>query len=355
VVVVSRGGELTAFVGGIDLEHGRRDAAPHDTLRDKGRRWGWHDTVARLRGPAAERVWEVLRQRWSEAATLPRKHWVQRPPRWQQLNPGTPAPPPPPAPPQQPHPDAVGTQVRVLRSVPPHKFTSLLPGRTVDWDGLPSTGVHEVYDTLSTAIAAARRYVYLEDQYLGEELGADHRFELYGQLRDAARRGVKVIMVGSGIRDPADPGYHFRPINRTLNRDLRRKVVDGLDAHRRNVAVYRLEHCTVHAKLFLIDDVFACIGSANLFSRSMGGVDHELSTAVQTDTTLVRDLRVRVWAEHLRTPVPRGVHDALADLDVALGVWDARWLRPDAPAATWRTADCPPGFSPAETVLQRVD
>jgi len=324
-------------------------------LRHRGDRWGWHDAAVRLRGPGAERVWEVLRQRWTEAAALPRKHWVRRPPRWQELNPGTPAAAPAPAPRQQPHEAAAGTQVRVLRSVPRHKFTSLLPGRTVDWNTLPNTGIQEVYDTLSCAIATARRYVYLEDQYLGEELGADHRFELYGQLRDAARRGVKVIMVGSGVRDPADPGYHVRPINRSLNRDLRRKIVDGLGPHRRNVAVYRLEHCTVHAKLFLIDDAFASIGSANLFSRSMGGVDNELTCTVQTTTTLVRDLRIDVWAEHLRTPVTTQLRPALEDIDVALGIWDTRWLRPDAPASTWRTADNPAGYAPAETVLARVD
>ncbi|WP_375489968.1 phospholipase D-like domain-containing protein [uncultured Jatrophihabitans sp.] len=355
VVVVSRAGELTAFVGGIDLEPDRRDAAPHDTLRYRNARWGWHDAVVRLRGPGATRVWDVLARRWDEAATLPGKHFVRRPPRWEELNPGVAQPTPPSRPPQSPVTAAAGTQVQVLRSIPRHKFTSALPGRTIEWNALPRTGVHEIYETLSTAIGEARRYVYLEDQYLGEELGADHSYELYGRLRDAARRGVKVIMLGSGIRDPADPGIHLRQINRKLNRDLRRKVVDGLGAHRANVAVYRLEHCTVHAKLFLIDDAFACIGSANLFSRSMGGVDNELACAVQTTTSLVRDLRVRVWGEHLRAPSSPQLRGALEDLDTALGIWDTRWLPPLASSLTWRAPGTPPGYAPTETVLHRVD
>lgn len=355
VVVISRGGALTAFVGGIDLEPDRRDDDTHDVLRNDGARWGWHDMVVRLRGPGAERVWDVLAQRWTEAASLPRKHYVAHLPRWQQLNPEPPRATPPVAPAQAPVGSASGTQVRVLRSVPRRKFTSLVPGRTVRWRSLPGSGVQEVYDTLSTAIARAARYIYVEDQYLGEELGGDHRFELYAQLRDAARRGVKVVLLGSSVRDPDDPGYHFRAINRSLNRDLQRKVVDGLGAQRANVAVYRLEHCTVHAKLFLIDDAFACIGSANLFSRSMAGVDNELSSAVQTTTSLVRDLRVTVWGEHLRTPLTDALTASLADLDTALGIWDTRWLPAGAATDMWRSPGSPAGFQSTEAVLSRVD
>ena len=175
-------------------------------------------------------------------------------------------------------------------------------------------------------------------------------------LRAAAARGVKVVFVGSGVRDPDDPGIHIGRINRTLNKDLRTKIVERLDpSARANVAVYRIEHATVHAKLVLIDDAFACIGSANMFSRSMGGTDNELSAAVQTSTSLVRDLRVRVWAEHLRTPLTDDVRAALDDLDLALGIWDERWLPPEAAAVTWRKRDEPAGFAPTETVLQRVD
>jgi phosphatidylserine/phosphatidylglycerophosphate/cardiolipin synthase-like enzyme len=351
VVVVSRGGELTAFVGGIDLEDKRFDAQPHERLRHRNRRWGWHDAVAQLRGPGAERVWNILAQRWAEAAALPRKHYLRRPPRWEQLNPGVLAPAPPP-PPQQVTLDRPGTAVRVLRSVPRTKFDSLLPWRRLSWDTLPRTGIHEVYETLRCAIGAARRYVYIEDQYLGESPGGDGRYEMYPALRDAARRGVKVILVGSGIRDPDDPGVHVLPINRRLNRDLRHKITEQLDPeHRANFAVYRVEHLTVHAKMVLVDDVFACIGSANMFSRSMSGVDSEVSAAVVTTTPLVQDLRMRTWAEHLRTPV----HESFCDLDLALGMWDERWLPAGAPPTSWREPSQPPNFMPTESVLRRVD
>ena len=350
VVVVARRGELTAFVGGIDLEDKRFDAEPHERLRHRNRRWGWHDAVVQLRGPGTERVWEILAQRWTEAANLPGKHYLRRLPRWEELNPGAIAPAPP-APPKQVPLDRPGTAVRVLRSVPRTKFDSLLPWRRIAWDTLPATGVHEVFETVRTAIGAARRYVYIEDQYLGESVGGDRRFELYPALREAARRGVKIILVGSGVRDPDDPGFHVRPINRRLNRHLRHKIIDRLAADQReNIAVYRVEHLTVHAKLVLIDDAFACIGSANMFSRSMGGVDSELSAAVTTTTPIVRDLRMRAWAEHLRTPV----HESFGDLDLALGMWDERWLPHGAHPNSWREPSQPPEFAPTESVLRRV-
>jgi phosphatidylserine/phosphatidylglycerophosphate/cardiolipin synthase-like enzyme len=354
VVVVSRGGVLTAFVGGIDLEDNRYDGPEHDRLRHDGERWGWHDMAVRLRGPAAGRVWGIESLRWREAATLPRKRYLRDPLHLEPLNPGSFAPPPP-EPVTQAAVAAPDTSVRVLLSLCPRKFDSLLPWRRIRWDHLPDTGYQEIFDTLRTAIANAQRYVYIEDQYLCEELGGRRAFTLYPYLRDAAARGVKVVLVGSGVRDPDDPGIHLRPINRVVNSDVREQVLDRLDdAHRGNVVVHRLEHATVHAKLVLIDDVFACVGSANMFSRSMAGIDNELSAAVQTSTSLVRDLRVRVWGEHLRTSMGDGVRAALESVDLALGIWHEDWLPSSASRATWRKPGEPAGFAPTETVLVRV-
>jgi phosphatidylserine/phosphatidylglycerophosphate/cardiolipin synthase-like enzyme len=241
-----------------------------------------------------------------------------------------------------------------MRSVPARKVDSVLPPRRRSWDQLPAAGLQEIHETIVSAVRAAKRYVYVEDQYLQEYLGGADEYELYPHLRAAARRGVKVIMVGSGVRDPEDPGIHLRGINRSLNRDLRRKITEPLRGDGAGLAVHRIEHLTVHAKIWLVDDVFACIGSANMFSRSMAGTDSEVSTAVTTSTTLVRDLRVRLWAEHLRAPLTAELAAALADLDLALGIWRTEWLPADRPAATWRTSGLPAGYRPAESVLRPV-
>jgi phosphatidylserine/phosphatidylglycerophosphate/cardiolipin synthase-like enzyme len=210
--------------------------------------------------------------------------------------------------------------------------------------------VAEVFETLTSALQAAQRYVYIEDQYLGEQAGGHSDYELYPFLLDAAARGVKLIFIGSGVRDSDDPGIHLRPINRSINRDLQQKVIDRLPPeHRDNVTVHRVARVTVHAKIVLIDDEFACIGSANMFSRSMSGTDRELSTAIMTTTSLVRDLRVRLWAEHLRTPVPETLRPALENLDISLGIWRTSWSA--ASARYWREPGSPPGFAPGRRAL----
>lgn len=330
-VALVRQGVVTAYVGGIDLTLNRFDKQPHDRLRLHRARWGWHDAMVRLRGPAAARVHELLAERWSSTARRTRRmHRVT----------GTPVPVPPP---QQPV-RAPGTAVRVLRSAPPRR-THLGLRR--------EPNVAEVFGTLTTAIAAAQRYVYIEDQYLEEQAGGDADYELYPVLCAAAARGVKLIFVGSGVRDPADPGIHLRQINRRINGDIQRKIIDELPVESRdNVAVYRIRRATVHAKIVLVDDAFACVGSANMFSRSMGGTDRELSTALATSTSIVRDLRVRLWAEHLRTPLSAELRSALANLDISLGIWRASWS--SAPAKYWRASGAPPGFAPGRRALIAV-
>jgi phosphatidylserine/phosphatidylglycerophosphate/cardiolipin synthase-like enzyme len=242
----------------------------------------------------------------------------------------------------------------VARSVSRTAVDSWLPGRRAQWTATPVGGYQEIFETLTGAIGGATRYIYIEDQYLAESAGASARYELYPHLRAAVERGVKLIFVGSGVRDPEDLGP-FRPINRRVTRDIRRKILRGLSPeHRRNVGVWRVEHATVHAKLTMIDDVFANVGSANMFARSMSGVDTEISAAVVTSTPLVRDLRVALWAEHLRAPVTPALEAGLQDLDLALGIWRPEWLPAGTDPATWRRPDVPAGFRPEEHVLTLV-
>jgi len=91
-----------------------------------------------------------------------------------------------------------------------------------------------------------------------------------------------------------------------------------------------------------------------MFSRSMCGADSEMSAAVVTTTSLVRDLRIAVWGEHLRTELTEPVRDALGDLDLALGIWRAQWLPDGVSRTTWQQSGSPVGFAPAERALTLV-
>jgi phosphatidylserine/phosphatidylglycerophosphate/cardiolipin synthase-like enzyme len=351
ITVVRRGTQLTASVGGIDYAANRVDEGPHRRLTVGGGRWGWHDAAAIIQGPAAADVWRVLQMRWIGAVNLPRRRYVWPSRGIQVLNPSAiPAlidPPPP-----QTARSAPGSACQILRSVGPWYIDSLVPWERRHYSAAPPEGVQEVYLTLVQAIGAAQRYVYIEDQYFFEYPGGDHRFELYPHLRAAAARGVQVIQVGTGTRDPAESSPL---INGTVNGDLQKKVIDPLPHQlRRNVGLWRVEHLTVHTKVVIVDDRFASVGSANFFSRSMAGVDTELTTAVVTVGEAVRELRCRLWAEHLRTPVTDELRPYLKDLDLALGIFRPEWLPPEAAAGSWRTPGMPAGFDPLESVLTLV-
>ena len=349
--VVRRGSELTAGVGGIDYAANRVDETPHRRLTVRGGRWGWHDAGAVITGPAAGDVWRVLQMRWVGAVNLPRRRYFWPSRGLQVLNPPVIQAGIGPPPPQTAQP-APGSACQILRSVGPWYIDSLVPWERRHYSAAPPEGVHEVYLTLVQAIGAAQRYIYIEDQYFFEYPGGDHRFELYAHLRAAAARGVKVILVGSGSRDPAES----QPlINATVNGDLQKKVIDPLpQTMRRNIGLWRVEHLTVHSKVVIVDDQFAAVGSANFFSRSMVGVDTELTAALVTTGDTVRDLRVRLWAEHLRTPVNAELRPYLEDLDLAIGMFRPEWLPPTAAAGSWRTPGMPAGFDPIESVLTLV-
>ena len=349
ITAIRRGTELTAAVGGIDYSASRIDEGPHQLLAVRGGRWGWHDAGAIVRGPATADVWQVFRIRWVGAAQLPRRRYYWPPQRFPVLNPSVISAEIEPAP-NQPACPAPGIATQMLRSVGPWYIDSLVPWERRHYTATSPDGVHEVYHTLVQAIGAARRYVYIEDQYFEEYPGGDARFQLYPHLRAAAARGVKVIFVGSGTRDPAEAGPM---INEKINKDLQHLLIDPLPHEmRRNVGLWRVEHLTVHSKLVVVDDVFACVGSANFFSRSMAGTDTELATAIVTDGDAVRNLRALLWAEHLRTPLTDpALRSSMEDLDLAIGAFRPEWLPATAPAGTWRHPGVPAGFAPLESVL----
>jgi phosphatidylserine/phosphatidylglycerophosphate/cardiolipin synthase-like enzyme len=275
-----------AFVGGIDLAHNRRDDAAHHgdpqpqpLTEEYGAHPPWHDVQVSIHGPAVHDVETVFRERWKDPAPLSRAPWRRLGDRLRGLD-GSPDrlpeqwPPPPTA---GPHP------VQLLRTYP-----YLRHGRDYPF---ARGGERSIARGYVKAVRRAERLVYVEDQYFW---GHDVARVFAEQLQ--ARPDLRVVLViplvpdlAGSNRVPQLLGRH-RAIDRLVQVAPGRVAAYGLENHA-GVPVY------VHAKVCLVDDVWASTGSDN-FSRRSWTHDSELS-AVVLDEAYARDVRLTLAAEHL--------------------------------------------------------
>jgi phosphatidylserine/phosphatidylglycerophosphate/cardiolipin synthase-like enzyme len=313
LVVVRRKGrpqEDVAFVGGIDLCHGRRDDAAHHgdpQAPPLDERYGdtppWHDAIAEIRGPAVSHVLDTFSERWDDSTPLDHRnpyraaiHRLARMPRH-----------PEPLPERWDEPPAAGSHsVQILRTYPhKHPHYPFAPH-----------GERSIARAYSRAFARARRLIYVEDQYFWSDLVAD-------TLAEALRRepGLQVIAVVP--RYPEEDNRVGGPpmlYGQRLAWDVLREA--GGD----RFAMFDIENAAgtpiyVHAKVCVVDDTWTTIGSDNLNLRSWTH-DSELTCAfVDPDGTLPRDLRSALWAEHLGLPAddPR-----LREPEDAIALWSER-------------------------------
>jgi phosphatidylserine/phosphatidylglycerophosphate/cardiolipin synthase-like enzyme len=309
--VVAHGDDLVGFIG-VDYRQDRMGTPMH---RGEPRT---HEVGVRVTGAAAASTLATFETRWTEAATLSEATYkIGKTEPERQYNP------PPLAEGNLPFPfpvqASVDTSVQVVRSFPDSKEYKPWTSNT-RWASLPEDGVHEIRSTFRRALEAARRYIYIEDQAF------DAIESLFPWLVGACERGVKVIALIPGRGDPAEGG---QAVPRELSPEVQKGIVDKLsDTDRTNLAVWQLAGIFVHSKVILIDDEFASIGSANCMDRSMQstsmGDDSELSVAAVSTGTLVSDLRVALWAEHLRVSARKALAQ-IRDLDCSLEFWRPGW------------------------------
>ncbi|MFB9409849.1 phospholipase D family protein [Dactylosporangium matsuzakiense] len=346
-----------AFAGGIDLCHSRRDDAQHTgdpqtvaMAEAYGARPPWHDVELELRGPVVAVLEQCFRERWGDPTKLRqgnllamlRDRLTGRPAR------------PDPLPPVVPAPSACGPHtVQVLRTYPvkrrPYPFAP--------------DGERSIARGYVKAIHRARRLIYLEDQYMWSTGIASL---LASALR--ANRGLHLVVVVPG--HPDVDGRLSLPPN-IIGRQQAIAVCRQADPTR--VHVFELENHAgtpvyVHAKVCVIDDVWATVGSDN-FNRRSWTHDSELSCAVidsrsdarpphdpaglgDSARVFARDLRLTLMREHLdRDPAGGGDEDlldparavrALETAADALDSWHAGGRRGPRPPGRLRRHDPPP-------------
>lgn len=311
----ARHDEDLAFVGGIDLCHGRRDDDRHEgdpqaEVLDPafGPRPPWHDIQAEVHGPAVADLVETFRQRWNDPTPLERGGF--RHARVTARATGEPGIPDP-LPPLGASPGAVGSHaVQVLHTYPykrpPYPFAP--------------EGERTIARMYSKALARARSLIYVEDQYFWSE-------EIAGLFEEALTRAPDLRLIVVVPRHPDRNGMISGPTNR-LGQQTMMKSLTRVGGDR--FAIYDLENeqgaaIYVHAKVVVIDDVLAMIGSDNMNRRSWTH-DSELSIAVLDEERdereprdpaglgdgargFARDLRLRLWREHLGATSDEGLLD----------------------------------------------
>ena len=338
-----------AFVGGIDLCHGRRDDHRHhgdpqaiDIGPAYGDRPPWHDVQIEIRGPAIGDLSRTFRERWDDPTPLDHRNpWRARIARVAH-EPRTPEPlPPPPAIPEAAGPHAVQVLRTYPRKRPAYPFAV--------------EGERSIARAYAKAFRRARRLIYIEDQYLWSAA-------VTATLADALRDHDGLHLVALVPRYPEQGGRASEPPERVGHDEAVAQVVEaGGD----RVAVYDRENdegtpVYVHAKACVVDDVWAMVGSDNLNLRSWTH-DSELSCAILDDTrdereprdpgglgdgarTFARDLRLRLMAEHLgRRPDdpdlldPAGAFAAWSDAADELQGWvDGGKVGPRPPGGVLR-------------------
>ena len=330
-----------AYVGGIDLCHGRRDNHTHGGDEQPcplgatyGPRPPWHDVQIAIQGPAVADVETVFRERWEDRTPLsrnPLRRWRDR-----VLRPIE----PPPCPVPLPDPPRGGRDaVQVLRTY---------PYRRRGYAFAPA-GERSIARGYGKALGRAERLVYLEDQYLW----CPHVVSFFAEAL-AAKPGLRLIAVVPQF-PIAGPNRAWRATGSAAAPQLLARA-RSLDLLQRlggdRVSIYHIENHAgipvyVHAKVCIIDDTWITVGSANINRRSWT-FDTELSCAVLGQDPgghgLARDLRLALAREHLDRDDrddadlldPQDAFDAFAASADRLDAWYAGGQRGPRPPGRLR-------------------
>lgn len=272
--VIRNSAGTVAYVGGIDFSANRLDGPDHNPSDTR-----FHDVHSRIVGPAVLDVAKAFVDRWSDHP--------DNQPTARQLKIAAPGACPPGVtciqPWLSPSPSQATCMVQVARTFGAAALTYAGQGDRTTWA------------TLKQAIGRAKKYIYVEDQYLTSP-------ELSAELAAAVPRIDHLVIVIDHHGETIPYGAQAMARARFLF--LKPVVAAGAA----KVHVFSLQKdgkpYKIHTKVVVVDDVFATIGSANMNAR---GFTHDTETNVfvldgkveDGARKFARDLRLDLWAEHL--------------------------------------------------------
>jgi phosphatidylserine/phosphatidylglycerophosphate/cardiolipin synthase-like enzyme/uncharacterized membrane protein YdjX (TVP38/TMEM64 family) len=309
VIVVD---DAVAFVGGLDITQRRWDTSAHradEPLRcDPG---GapyppFHDVQAVVDGEAARALGELMRTRWMRSgARKPHGRSAPGPDLW----------------PRGVEVDLGDVDVAIARTEPP-------------FEGNEAVG--EIRQLHLDAIARARRFIFMENQYFTSGLIAD---ALAARLREPDAPEIVLLT----HRDQC--GWLEESTMGVLRARAQRRVA-AADTNGRFAAYFpepagAKDGCiNIHSKVLVVDDELLTVGSANLNNRSMG-LDTECNIAVEARgdparAEAIAGLRNRLLGEHLGVD-PATFARRLGETGSLIGTIES--LRGNARTLTPLTAD----------------
>jgi cardiolipin synthase len=278
LIDAGRGGEVV-FVGGINLDNDSVTKHPFP-LREGESVAHTQDVYCELAGPVATDVHHNFVQRWNGASerALPFGAWPA-PERVDDL-----------AFPKKVSIGTGGVPVQLSRTIRRgfYEDDTAPPGGRV---ASPASGEYGVMHQYVAAIGAAREAIYFENQLFFQP-------DIFDALESALARGVRALAVV-----PANPSMlvaqaREAPQGAALFERLVRLAEDPSFSFV-GLAVDRGGFCEpvyVHTKVAIIDDVWATIGSSNIWNRSFFG-DTELNASFWHAET-ARRFRVELLSAH---------------------------------------------------------
>jgi phosphatidylserine/phosphatidylglycerophosphate/cardiolipin synthase-like enzyme len=337
-----------AFVGGIDLCYGRRDDADHGgdpqplpMAGAYGPRPPWHDVQLQIRGPAVHVLDTVFRERWDDPNSPDEDHplaWIHDKLHRTRM-----------------HADPLPAQLPIPPECGPHFVQNLrtYPAIRPPYNFAPD-GERSVARGYTKAIKRARRLVYLEDQYMWSA-------EVARLFADALKANPDLDLVVVVPRVPDQDGaFASRPqyVGRWEAIEMCRRAGEGR-VHVFDVENHQGTPVYVHAKVCVVDDTWASVGSDN-FNRRSWTHDSELSSTVLDTTrdprepkdpagtgegarTFARDLRLELAREHLDLALDGSEDEAVLDPDRFLAELTARADALEEWHRGGRTGPRPPG------------
>jgi phospholipase D1/2 len=272
--------DALAFVGGLDLSKWRWDTSAHrpddeHRIDPDGEPYPpFHDIQFVMDGQAAQSMGKLARERWLAAGgeTPVEPETSQRHDRW----------------PASVVPDMERIQVAIARTLPAYGDRE---------------AVREVEQLYLDSIAAARHWIYIENQYL-----SSHRIGQALRARLEESDGPEVVAVLPQKTGGWLEQHTMDVLRGRLLRELREADREGrLRIYYPRISETPRCNLMVHAKVMVIDDDFVRVGSSNLSNRSMG-LDSECDVAIVADSqnglrSTIGRFRNRLLAEHLNADI----------------------------------------------------